>query len=117
MVREEHSLEFWEQIFKEFEALGTKLYIEIRHSGNIASRPGIRIDEPLPNRIAHSAKDDRVGGRGLLRRFCLCIAEAKEDVHPVPYQLSSHSGQNGTIPLCEADANYEILILAVAHGT
>jgi len=70
---------------------------------------------PCPAGSPTTVKTIGWGGRGLLGCLRLWRTDAEDDVHPVPYHLSGRGGKAGHVPLGKADADHEILILAVTQ--
>ena len=58
MIGEQDVSQTWHDLPEDFQAFRTHLKVEIRHPGEIATRPGKALDEPAPYRIAHRDADN-----------------------------------------------------------
>jgi hypothetical protein len=99
---------------EEFQALRAQFDRQIGDPGNVAAGPGEALDQAQPHRIFDPGEDNRNLGGRLLRRFGRLCGRDKEEVYAVAHQLVRGDGQEGMIPLREADAYHEILALAIA---
>ena len=115
IVGKQDPCEPWHDLPEEFQALWGELERQSGHSRDGCTGPGEALDEAHPHRIPNRGEDDGDLGGGQLRCLRRVVGVSEEEVHPILHQLPSGRRQGGQISCGEADAEDEVLVLAVAQ--